>query len=123
MLASTLLVTIRGPFTTMDLELPGDIVVGGLLPLLLEMSDYQEKDPQALLQANPRLHIAGVYTPLALDGTLVDAGVYNGAELELHTQEWHRMPYASVAPQQFGGRPVQPGVDTGGIGITWESLL
>lgn len=123
MLASTLLVTLHGPLQRLDLELPGDVPIGELLPLLLEMSSSQRKDPQVWRQTNAGLYIAGVYTPLPLHATLIDAGVCNGIELELHTQEWHKTPPSSVAPQQFGRRSVPPGSDTGGIGITWESLL
>ena len=123
MLASTLLVTLHGPFQRLDLELPGDVAIGELLPLLLEMSSSQRKDPQVLQQTNARLHIAGMHTPLHLHETLIAAGVGNGTELELHTQEWHKTPPPGVAPQEFGRRSVPSGVDTGGIGITWESLL
>jgi hypothetical protein len=123
MLASTLLVTLRGQFQRLDLELPGDVAIGELLPLLLEMSGSQRKAPQLLRQTNARLSIAGMPTPLPLHETLIDAGVCNGTELELHTQEWHQTPPESVAPQQFGRRSVSPGVETGGIGVTWESLL
>jgi WXG100 protein secretion system (Wss), protein YukD len=119
MLTSTLLVTLHGPFQRLDLELPGDVAIGELLPLLLEMGGSQRKDPQV----NARLHIAGMRTPLHLHETLIDAGVVNGTELELHTQEWHKTPPPGVAPQEFGRRSVPSGVDTGGIGITWESLL
>ena len=123
MLASTLLVTLHGPFHRLDLELPGDVAIGELLPLLLEMSSSQRKDPQVLRQTNAGLYIAGMHTSLPLHETLIDAGVCSGTELELHTQEWPKTPPSSVAPQQFRRRSVPPGVDTGGIGIAWESLL
>jgi WXG100 protein secretion system (Wss), protein YukD len=123
MLASTLLITLHGPFQRLDLELPGDVAISELLPLLLEMSGSQRKDPQILRPTNAHLYVAGMYTPLPLHETLIDAGVCSGTELELHTQEWHKTPLSSVAPQQFGLRPVPSGIDTGGIGITWESLL
>jgi hypothetical protein len=40
MLAATLLVTLRGPLKTIDLELPGDIAMGELIPLLLEICGF-----------------------------------------------------------------------------------
>lgn len=123
MLASTLLITLHGQFQRLDLELPGDVAIGELLPLLLEMSSSQRKGPQILRPTNARLYIAGTHTPLPLHETLIAAGVCNGTELELHTQEWHQTLLSSVAPQQFGRRSVPPGVETGGIGVIWESLL
>jgi len=58
-----------------------------------------------------------------LHETLIAAGVCNGTELELRTQEWHQTPSEGVVPQQFGRKPVQPAVGAGGIGVTWEPLL
>jgi hypothetical protein len=123
MLASTLPVTLRGPLKTIDLELPGDIALGELIPLLLEICGFQKSDPRALSQANARLQVAGTYTPLPLEKTLIDADVCNGTTLVLQTQEeGHQNSPYSATPQQFGPRWVQPGVDTGGIGVVWESL-
>jgi hypothetical protein len=85
MLASTLLVTLRGPLKTIDMELPGDIAIGELLPLLLEICGEEQNGPQALSQANARLQVAGTYTPLPLERTLIDAGVCNGTVLVLQS--------------------------------------
>jgi len=118
----TLLITIRGPFQTLDLELPGDVPISELLPLLLEIVSFQSKDPQALSQANAYLYVAGMYTPLPSDATLINAGIGNGTELELRTQEWHQTLPSNIQSQQFRGRSVQQGIGTGGVGVTWVSL-
>jgi WXG100 protein secretion system (Wss), protein YukD len=122
MLASTLLVTVRGPLKTMDLELPGDVAVCELIPFLLEMCGSQKNDPKKGLQANGGLEIAGMGVPLLSDRTLIDANVSDGAVLVLQTKHVPSAPTERLAPRQFVSRSVQPDADTGGIGITWESL-
>jgi hypothetical protein len=121
-LDSTLLVTIRGPFNMLDLVLPGDVIIGELLPLLLEMCRKESINPQALRQTEARLQVAGTDAPLPLHQTLIDAGVCNGTVLDLHIQGSRTMPTSIQEPQGLGRRVVQPGVHTGGIGVTWQSL-
>jgi len=94
--ASTLLVTVRGSFKTInlelpgiDLELPGDVPVGELLPLLLEICSSQEYDVTKVLQAPISLQVEGMRTPLSLEKTLIDADVCDGAVLVL--QENHAL--------------------------------
>jgi hypothetical protein len=123
MLASTLLVTLRGPFKTLDVELPGDIALGELLPLLLEICGFQNNDLQALSQAPAHLYVAGGYAPLPLGGTLIDSGISNGTVLVLQTSGSSPVQAKSHTPQWSARRSVQPGVATGGIGVTWESLV
>lgn len=124
MLASTLLVTLRGPLRTIDLELPGDIAVAELIPLLLEICGSQQNDPQALSQTGAHLQVAGAYTPLPLERTLIDSGICNGTVLVLLTQgDGRKTSSNSSIPQQSESRWVEPGINTGGIGVTWESLV
>ena len=124
MLASTLLVTLRGPLRTIDLELPGDIAVAELMPLLLEICGEEQNDPQALPKAGAHLQVAGTYTPLPLERTLIECGICNGTLLVLLTQgDGRKASPNSATPQQSGPRWVQPGINTGGIGVTWESLV
>jgi WXG100 protein secretion system (Wss), protein YukD len=124
MLASTLLVTLRGPLRTIDLELPGDIAVAELMPLLLEICGEEQNDPQALPQAGAHLQVAGTYTPLPLERTLIESGICNGTLLVLLRQGDERKASPNSAiPQQPEPRWVQPGINTGGIGVTWESLV
>jgi hypothetical protein len=122
MLASTLLLTVRGPFKTIDLELPGDVPVGELLPLLLEICGPQENDPKKVLQAPVSLQVLGARAPLSSNSTLIDAGVCDGTVLVLQTNHSPSTPAESLAPRQSVPKLGQSGADTGGIGIRWEYL-
>jgi type VII secretion system (Wss) protein YukD len=122
MLIPTILVTIRGPLKTIDLELPGDVSVGELIPLLLEMCGSQENDSQELLQAPISLQAVGTRAPLSSDRTLIDAGVYDGAVLMLQAKHSPSPQAKRLVPPQFVPKSVQPGTKTGGIGVTWKTL-
>jgi len=122
MLIPTILVTIRGPLKTIDLELPGDVPVDELLPLLLEMCGSQENDPQESPQAPISLQVAGARAPLSSDKTLIDAGVYDGTVLMLQTKHNPTPQAERLAPQRFAPKSVQPAAHTGGIGVTWKTL-
>jgi len=120
MIATTVLVTVCGPLKTLDLELPGDAPVSELIPLLLAMCGSGKDNSQASSQAHTRLQVAGRTHPLPLDKTLIDADVCDGMVLALHTSDASSPLGESLAPQQFVPRSVQPGVNTGGVGVTWE---
>ena len=94
--ASTLLVTVRGPFKTLDLELPGDVPVSELTPLLLEICGPQEYDIKKVLQAPISLQVEGMRTPLSPERTLIAADVYDGAVLVLQTK--HSLPTSPDRP-------------------------
>lgn len=123
MLTPTLLVTLRGPCKTLDVELPGDIALGELLPLLLEICGGQKNGPRALSQAPAHLYVAGGYTPLPLERTLIESGISSGTELVLQTSGSSPVQAGSHTPQGSARRFVQPGGATGGIGVTWEALV
>ena len=122
MLIPTILVTIRGPLKTIDLELPGDISVGELIPLLLEMCGSHENNSQALPKAPTSLQVAGTRTPLPSHKTLIDADIYDGTVLVLQTSRVPSTLAERPAPQQFTPKTVQPGANNGGIGVTWKTL-
>jgi hypothetical protein len=122
MLIPTILVTIRGPLKTIDLELPGDVSVEELMPLLIEMCGSPEKDSQELLQAPISLQVAGTRAPLSSHRTLIDAGVYDGTVLVLQTNRFSPPLAERLAPQRFVPKTVQPGTSTDGIGVTWKTL-
>jgi hypothetical protein len=105
-----------------DLELPGDVPVQELIPLLLVMcgSPHNISLPQSQPAVN--LQIADAPTPLAPHLTLIDARVFDGAVLLLQTSQPSSILVESLAPRQFLPKSVQPGADTGGIGITWDRL-
>lgn len=121
MLIPTILVTIRGSLKTIDLELPGNVSVGELMPLLLGMCGSQENDSQEFLQA-VSLQVAGTHATLSPDKTLIDASVYDGTILMLQTKHAPSTLAERPASQQFAPRTVQPGTNTGGIGVTWKTL-
>ena len=122
MSASTVLVTLRGPFQTVDLELPGDVSVGELIPLLLEICGAQKDDSQACLQVPVSLQVEGSRTSLPLERTLIDANIYDGALLVLQTEHAVSSREESLVPQPFVPRSVQPSPETGGIGVKWRML-
>jgi len=122
MLTPTILVTICGPLKTIDLELPGDVSVGELIPLLVEMCGSQKNDPQGSLQSPISLQVAGTRVPLSSDRTLIDAGVYDGTVLTLQTKRSPSPLVERSAPSPFTPKPVQPGANGGGIGVTWNTL-
>jgi hypothetical protein len=120
MLTPTLLVTIRGPHKTMDLELPGNVPVDELIPLLLEICDPQTNDPQTLRQVS--LSLAGTSVPLSSRTTLIEANIYDGAVLVLQTKHTPPPVAERPMPQNFVPKSVQPATNTGGIGVTWQTL-
>jgi WXG100 protein secretion system (Wss), protein YukD len=122
MQALTLLVTVRGPFKTIDLELPGDVPVGELLPLLLEICGPQENDSKKVLQAPVSLQVLGARAPLSSNSTLIDAGVYDGTVLVLQTNHPPSTLAESSAPRQSVQKSRPSGANTSGIGVTWEHL-
>lgn len=122
MQASTLLVTLRGPLNTVDLELPGDVPVGELIPLLLEICGSQKNDSQELLQTPISLQVEGKSVPLPPERTLIDADVCDGVVLVLQMNHASSTLEESFEPRLFVPRSVQPGPKTGGIGVTWKVL-
>jgi hypothetical protein len=119
MLTSTVVVTLRGPLKTVDMELPGDAPVSELVPVLLEICTSH--NPHEWQQAFNALLVGGV--PLSLERTLVEAGVCDGTILVLQTNDAPSPQDETLAPQQFVPRSLQPGVETGGIGVTWHALV
>jgi hypothetical protein len=122
MLSPTLLVTLRGPLKTLDLELPGDVPVSELLPLFLEICGSHQNDPPISLQASVSLQVAGMSAPLQSDKTLMDGGVRDGTVLVLQTNHLPSTAAESPGPQPFIPKTVRPDANTRGIGVTWETL-
>ena len=121
MLASTLLVTVHG-FKTVDMEVPSDVPVSELVPVLLEICAADKDDPQKWQQASARLRVAGMPVPLSLERTLIEADVRDGAILVLETNDAPSLLDETLAPRQLAPRSRRPGVETGGIGVTWEKV-
>ncbi|WP_201377393.1 EsaB/YukD family protein [Ktedonobacter sp. SOSP1-85] len=117
-LASTVLATVQGPGKTLDLELPGDVPVSELLPLLLELCSSPGSPSQKELQSPFHLQVVRARAPLAPNRTLIEAEVGDGAVLILQTST----PPENLAPRPLVPRSVRPTTNAGGIGVTWESL-
>ena len=115
----TLLITLIGPQKRVDLQVPGEVPLGDLLPALLAMcvpSSAQTHTPNWQLVYGQRL--------LATERSLVEAGVVDGAVLVLQdvsTQMTRPMQPVAAKPQGFVPRTVTPSRSTGGIGVTWSN--
>ncbi|HEU5229962.1 MAG TPA: EsaB/YukD family protein [Ktedonobacteraceae bacterium] len=122
----TLLVTVRGPRRSVDMELPGDIPISDLLPLLLEIcgppglaaaiTGHINRTPWCLKAVNAS-------EPLKTSQTLIDAQVLDGAVLVLQ-ERMAVSTQATQVPQQqnreFRPRTILPSQSTGGVGVVWE---
>jgi len=121
----TLLVTVKGPRRNIDVELPGDIPISDLLPLLLEMCG-----PPGLSAASTNnikavwcLKLVNAGEPLETSLTLIDAQVLDGSVLVL--QEMIAFPQ-QVTPlwqqqsREFRPKTILPSQRTGGVGVIWE---
>ncbi|HEY6540311.1 MAG TPA: EsaB/YukD family protein [Ktedonobacteraceae bacterium] len=116
----TILITVEALQRSVDLEVPGEIPVGELIPLLLEIC----KPAQAKLAppAAPSTWGLGPKDgdePLGEDYSLIDSGVMDGAILVLQNMEaWanQRQRKASWMP-----RSLSPDRSTGGFGISWDN--
>ena len=108
----SILVTVKGPRRALDVELPGDVPIGELLPLLEQMCGMEQPArPSSLSNA-----ASGKQLPPAL--TLLDSGILTGDMLLLQARERAAAPTPS-APTQLPG-PVAPSEQTGMIGVSWE---
>jgi hypothetical protein len=99
---------------SIDLEVPGDIVVQALIPALLEVRGIQSSLHQFKSQDEWSLGLKDSPHPFDASSTLVDAGVLDGAELILQNrQTWRTQPRLLFVPKTI---PPQQG----GISITWD---
>src|SRR5271165_1434587 len=99
----TVLVTVRGPDATIDLDIPGDIPVADLFPLLIEVSASRLG---GYITGGPEQWGLGPIdsTPLLPTRTLIDAGIVDGAVLLFQDAgAWAQHLYAvppATAPTQ-----------------------
>jgi len=116
----TLLITVQGPWRTVDVELPGDALTGELLPLLLEMCSDPAVSPTngEREAASWSLSVARIGRPLAAAFTLFDNGLLDGDVLLLQERNLLPVPVAQV--RQRIPELIVPSERTGGIGVIWE---
>jgi hypothetical protein len=124
-----LLVTVEGPERTLDLELPGNLAVSDLLPLLVELCAVKPvagEGPPGVAGAEQAwsLTIQQTGIPVPLTQTLLEAGVIDGMILILHPPEAAPVVAAQTdtSEQPFVPRSIAPSEHTGGIGVTWEQM-
>lgn len=112
----TVLVTITGPGKSMDLEVPGEVSLGELLPELVKLCGPQSP-AEAIGDSFSWFLRFPEGNPLDDNRSLIEADVMDGAVLVLLDR--HSLSRERV-PMQFQPQPVAPSRETGGIGIHWN---
>lgn len=100
----------------MDLEVPGEIPLGELLPELVKLCGSSRAsvtgDTHSWVLRFPEGN------PLPVNRSLIEANVMDGAALVLLDQQSLARERARIS--QFQPPPIAPSMDTGGIGIHWN---
>ncbi len=115
----TLLVTIKGPHQTRDVELPGNIPLYELLPALLDMSGITGDPSEGEAQSPKKvaLYLERLNDSLTSAFTLLESGVLTGDILFLQIEgEEPELASAKVDVPEV----IEPDALTGGIGVTWQ---
>jgi hypothetical protein len=120
----TVLVTVKGPQRTIDLELPGDTPISELFPLLVMVSAPQLGHASDSTQ-QWRLGLVNG-TPLLPNRTLIEGDIVDGCMLLFQEAgAWARHVAAAGPVTPVPAQSKSQATDTGGIGIRWnkEDLL
>lgn len=112
----TLLLTVDGPARRLDLEVPGDVPMRDLVPVLLARCGPQPL-PAALADRDLWQLGLGDTKPLGAVRTLIEAGVMDGAILLLREKAW--WVQAQHRSQGLSPEAIPSSQETGGIGIRW----
>ena len=112
----TILVTITAPDKSMDLEVPGELPLGELLPELVKLCGPQSAE--AIGDSFSWFLRFPEGNPLDANRSLIEAEVMDGAVLVL--QDRQSLARERARSIQFQPRPVSPSRETGGIGIHWN---
>lgn len=100
----------------MDLEVPGEIPLGELLPELVKLcgspSASVTDDSYSWILRFPQGN------PLPVNRSLIEADVMDGAALVL--QDRQSLARERARTNQFQPPPTAPSRETGGIGIHWN---
>lgn len=118
----TLFVTVQGWQRRLDIELPADVPVSDLIPLLLEMCNHSPELPAGTLQSKSPwvLYIANLGQPLREAQTLAASGVLDGDVLLLQTQDTLNSRGAGRTQERGAAKAIEASEQTGMIGVTWE---
>lgn len=115
----TLLVTIIGPRRTIDLEMPGEVPIKEMLPIILTLCGPAGF---SVLRNNPAswgLGIVDANMPLPSSSSLSAEKIVNGTILQLQElAAWAVSRHVQKA--KFVPRTITPTPATGGIGIQWS---
>lgn len=117
----TLFVTVQGWQRRLDIELPADVPVSDLIPLLLEMCNHSPEAAVGVPQnaASWVLYIASLGQPLRETQTLSTGGVLDGDVLLLQTQNALNRN-APMMEKRGATKVIEASEQTGMIGVTWE---
>jgi hypothetical protein len=110
----TLLVTMQGARRKLDVELPGDVPVGELLPLLLQMCGIADADP-----GRWAVSVSGTGRVLQAKRTLFGNRVRDGEILLLRRAE-PAMSHREASRHERAQEPLVPRPRGESITITWE---
>lgn len=117
----TLLVTIIGFEDSFDLQVPAEVPVGKLIPMVLEICDFKSTFISERGRARWTLSLAHSNATLPALASLLDAGVVDGSVLFLQDasspvqSQQTREPQPTLRPTN-----IEPGEHTGNIGVRWN---
>jgi uncharacterized ubiquitin-like protein YukD len=116
-----LLVTVQGTRRKLDIELPGDVPVHELIPVLLEMCNQPSRFAPGASRSKTAwtLHIAQLDQPLKTTQTLADAGVLDGDILLLQERSTSQSRSAQTR-NRGSAQTVEASAQTGMIGVEWK---
>lgn len=119
----TLLVTVQGTRRRLDIELPGNVPVQEIIPLLLDMCNHPARFAMSagLDKAAWTLQVDHLVQPLQAAQTLSSAGVLDGDVLLLQERNAVRSR-GSQARNRDTTQAIKPSEQTGMIGVEWEKF-
>lgn len=117
----TVLVTVQGTRRRLDVELPGDVPLNDLIPLLQEMCNHSTRFAanNGLARTPWALYVAHLDQPLKTTQTLLEAGVFDGDVLLL--QPRNAAPNRKATSGKKGvAQTIEASEQTGMIGVEWK---
>lgn len=118
----TILVTVQGTHRKLDLELPGDVPISELLPLLREMCNDSAEFAAEAEQASVSwmVQVATSSKPLQATLTLLENSVLDGDVLLLLAERPLLAGQASLKSEESADSSVSVDLSKRMIGVTWE---
>lgn len=117
----TLLVTIVGFENSFDLQVPAEVPVGKLIPMVLKICNFKHTLISQRGRAQWTLSIADSNTTLPAIASLLDAGVVDGNILLLQDTSSPVQQRQTPEPQQtFRPVNIEPREHSGNIGVRWN---